>query len=309
MSGNMRSASAVFLLAFAILSVSGRATAQAGLTANEIADKSVAASGGQREWRAIRTMVMTGKMEAGGNDRAALPTQSARPGRVMPAKRPAEQVRLPFVMKMARPRKTRLEIEFRGQKAVQVFDGSNGWKLRPYLNRNDVEPYTAQELKTVSRQTDLDGPLVDYAAKGETVQLIGTEKVEGRNTYKLKLTPRSGEAVTLWIDSATFLVTKQEGAPRLFDGTYHPVEVYYRDYRVLGPLKIPYEIETRLLNAAPAPGSGTAQTVTEKILIDKVDVNEKLDDALFTKAQLVAVAGAQQPRNTATPVPAKLQVH
>jgi len=66
---------------------------------------------------------------------------------------------------MKRPGKSRVEIEFAGKTAVQVYDGTNGWKLRPYLNRNDVEPFTAEEAKSEAGKT-LDGPLVDYAAKG-----------------------------------------------------------------------------------------------------------------------------------------------
>jgi len=61
-------------------------------------------------------------------------------------------------------------------------------KLRPFLNRREVEAYTADEMKVASMQADLDGPLVDYAAKGTKVELAGMEKVEDRDTYKLTLT-------------------------------------------------------------------------------------------------------------------------
>jgi hypothetical protein len=60
-------------------------------------------------------------------------------------------------------RKTRLEIEFANDKAVQVYDGANGWKLRPFLGRRVVEPLSADEMKATSMESDLDGPLVDYS--------------------------------------------------------------------------------------------------------------------------------------------------
>jgi hypothetical protein len=63
----------------------------------------------------------------------------------------------------------RLEIEFHGQTAIQIYDGVQGWKLRPYLNRHEVERFTAEELKTASTQADLDGLLINYAAKGSKV--------------------------------------------------------------------------------------------------------------------------------------------
>ncbi len=116
----------------------------------------------------------------------------------------------------------------------------SGWKLRPFLNRRVVEPYTADEMKLASMQADLDGPLVDYAAKGTRIELDGMEKVEDRDTYKLKLTMKSGQAIHVWIDAQTFLEAKIEGQPRRLDGTDHPVEVYFRDYRTVNGLQIPF---------------------------------------------------------------------
>lgn len=115
---------------------------------------------------------------------------------------------------MKRARKSRLEIDFRGETAVQVFDGKHGWKLRPFLNRHEVESFTADAMKPVTLQSDLDGPLVDYSAKGTKVELEGTEKVEGQDAYRLKLTFKTGESRHVWIDANTFLEIKIEGARR-----------------------------------------------------------------------------------------------
>src|SRR5260370_16165564 len=112
--------------------------------------------------------------------------------------RPVSETQLPFVMELKRPRKQRIELVFKGQTAIQVFDGANGWKLRPFLNRREVEPYTEEEMKASSSQADLDGFLVDYAVKGTQIELVGTEKVENRDTYKLKLTPQNGKPIHVW---------------------------------------------------------------------------------------------------------------
>ncbi len=168
-----------------------------------------------------------------------------------------------------------------------MYDGANGWKLRPYLNRLDVEPYTDQELKLASTQADLDGPLVDYVAKGSHVELAGMENVNDRSNYKLKVTTKSGQVQHIWIDAETFLETKVEGQPRRLDGRVHPVEVYYRDYRTVSGLQIPFVLETHVL---PVEDAGKAikgpSYPPESILIDKVTVNPKLDASLFTKPQI-----------------------
>ncbi len=199
-------------------------------------------------------------------------------------RRPAEEMQLPFLMEMERPRKVRVELQLKGQTAVQVYDGANGWKVRPFLNRAEVEPYSAEELKIAAHQEDLDGPLVDYAAKGSHVDLDGSEKVEGRDTYKLNVTEKNGHVFHIWIDAETFLETKVEGQPRRLDGTDHPVEIYYRDYRIVDGLKIPFVMETRVLPVGRnALNLKDTPVPPEKIAIDKIVVNPKLDDKLFSK--------------------------
>jgi hypothetical protein len=263
------------------------------LSAAEIASKNVAARGGLQAWRAVQTMSMAGKLGAGGNQRGTIPVPSPIAGKVISRKtfptRPTQEVELPFVMDLKRTRKTRLELQFNGQTAIQVYDGASGWKLRPYLNRRVVEPFTEEEIKIASLQQDLDGPLVDYAAKGTKVELVGTEKVEDRDTYKLKLTMRSGQTTHIWIDAQTFLETKMEGQPRRLDGIYHPVEIYYRNYRPVSGLQVPFVLETKVLPVAQTvKGMREPDVPVEKIIVEKVEVNPKLDESLFTKPQIAA---------------------
>jgi len=61
-----------------------------------------------------------------------------------------------------------------------------------------VEPFSADEMKATSMESDLDGPLVDYSTKGTRVDLEGLEKVEGHDAYKLKLTMKGGQVRHLW---------------------------------------------------------------------------------------------------------------
>ena len=121
--------------------------------------------------------------------------------------------------------------------------------------------------------------------------MVGTEKVENRDTYKVKLTTSAGELLHVWIDTQTFLEAKIEGQPRRLDGTYHPVEIYYRDYRPVNGIQIPFVLETRVLPVAKtATGLRDTPVPPEKIVIDQVMVNPKLDAAEFTKSGIEAAA-------------------
>ena len=177
---------------------------------------------------------------------------------------------------MKRPNRSRLEIQFAGKTAVQVYDGANGWKVRPFLNRNDVEPFTADEARSEAARTDMDGLLIDYAAKGSKVEFVGTEPVAGQNAYKLKVTTRSGEAREVWVDGKSFLDVKVEGTARRMDGRVHRVYVYQHDFKAVQGVVMPYVLETAV--------EGYPQT--HRMVIETISVNKTLADARFSKPEL-----------------------
>ncbi len=277
-------------MALTVVGVAETATTHPALSAEEVVKKNVAARGGLQAWRAVQTLEMSGKMQAGGNNRPVLPLPGTAASKHVAPPRATEQTELPFTLELKRPLKMRLELQFAGKTALQVYDGANGWKLRPYLNRLEVEPYTQEETKIALSQSELDGPLVDYQAKGTKIEYAGIEKVEGRDTYKLKMTFKSGEQKAIWIDADTFLDAKLEGTQRRLDGVLRPVFVFYRDFRNVNGLKVPYVLDTRVEVTHP---KGPTTEISEQITLSDVKVNPKLEDALFTKPTVKAGDVAQ----------------
>ena len=246
----------------------------------------VTARGGLEAWRAVKTMTMSGQMDAGkvrSDDaiRAAMaPRLAGGASRTAFSARPKNKdqqgkaVQLPFVMEMERPRKMRLELVFQGQTAIQVYDGSQGWKLRPFLNRHEVESFTSDELRLAAEQQDLDGPLIDYDRKGSRVELEGTEPVEGRDAYKLKVTLTNGQVRHVWVDKESYLDVKIDGTRKL-DGKLRPTSTYLRDYQSVNGLMIPFVMETSVEGV-----SGS-----HRIVAEKVAVNDPIDATRFGKPQ------------------------
>jgi outer membrane lipoprotein-sorting protein len=258
------------------------------LSAAQIVDKHVAARGGAQAWKAVQSMQFSGKIDAGHGDTLARAMSMVNANRKATGKgtnaqiraanegtEPAKEIQLPYTLVLKRPNLMRMEVVFDGKTAVQVFDGKQGWKLRPFLNRSDAEPFTADEMKTESERGDLDGPLVDYAAKGTKVELEGTDMVEGQPAYRLKATPRKGAVKHVWIDGKSFLDVKTEGFPKRLDGKMHPVYVYQRDFRNVQGVIIPFVMETAV----------EGYTETHKLEIEKAAVNPKLDETAFSKPQ------------------------
>jgi outer membrane lipoprotein-sorting protein len=251
------------LMPFVAAATAAPSGAPPSLNVAQIVDKNVAARGGLTAWHSVQTLTMEGTLDAGGKENHALP----------------------FVMKLKRAHRSRLEITFKDQTSVQVYDGAKGWKVRPFLSRNEVEPFSAAEASSAATTDELDGPLIDYAVKGIHVALVGTEPIEGHPCYKLKLTPRSGQERNLWIDAGSFLELKVDGEPRMLDGKMHKVAIYYRDYKTERGLVTPRVLETAV--------DGVKET--RKVRVSRVAVNEALNDSLFEKPQLTA-AGTLNPK-------------
>jgi len=235
-------------------------TAATEVTAEQVVEKNAAARGGAEAWSKIQTMVWVGHMESA---HAPVPIMT-------------------FVMDQKRPNKTRFEIDAMGQKTVRVFDGAHGWKVQP--NRAggpDTKPYTPQEVTFAFRAQLIDGPLIDYRAKGNVVALEGIDEVEGRKAFRLKVQLASGETDHVWIDAQTFLDIKYERPSYGPPGTPSTVTIFYRGYKTVEGLQIPAVIETP---------SAAGQT-PDRMVIEKVALNPPLADRVFTQP------GAKSPRS------------
>jgi hypothetical protein len=253
------------------------------LSVEEIVTRNVAARGGADAWQRVRALQLEGRLDAG-RQRVDGGNIGATRGDAKIAKRrevallahPAPEpkvIQLPFRLELQRPHQMRLEIPFRNATAIQVFDGHDGWKVRPFLGRGEAEPYTADELRAASGEQELDGPLIGHAAKGIRVALDGTEMVDDRKAYRLKLTLADGQERRLWVDAENFLDLKMEGPPRRFDGRLRPVVTRFKDYRTVQGVQVAHLLETSV--------QGTRQV--ERVLVDKVQVNPALDARRFAK--------------------------
>lgn len=239
-----------------------QAAAASHLSAAQIVDRNVAARGGLQAWHTVSAMTMSGQIEAGGT----------------------KNTKLPFTTTLKRPHKSRFEVRFNEQAAYQVYDGAQGWKVRPFLGRDEVEPYTPAEAKSAAVSAELDGPLIDYASKGSRVEALGMEQVEGHRAYVLKLTTKDNVSRRIWIDASSFLELKIDGEPRKLDGKIHDVAIFYRDYRKESGLVVPHTLETVV----------TGGKQPHKLTIEHVTVNPPTADTLFAKPQL-AMAMAKTP--------------
>ena len=252
---------AALALAGALLGLSVPTTALAAKSGAEpdlalILEKSAAARGGLEAWRKVRTMVWTGHVE----------------------RADASGPRLPFMFQQKRPNLTRFEIATDRDTSVRVFDGRQGWKLRPGASgRPALQPYSEAEVRAARDALVIDGPLLDAVTKGVQVTLDGVDEVEGRKAYRLGAKLRSGTMQRVWIDAESFLEVKYDRPARDAAGRHTTVAVYLRNYQAYEGLKIPFTIETG------APGGGA---IADRLVIDRIAINVNLADGMFARPGL-----------------------
>lgn len=221
------------------------------LSAEQIVARNAAARGGLEAWRKLQTMLWMGHIES---VHATVPSMQ-------------------FTLAQQRPNRVHFEINALGEKTVRVFDGSEGWKLRPGHGRPEVQPYSSQELQFEQEGPGIDGVLIDSAAKGSSVEVQGVDEIDKRDAYHLVVHTASGETQHVWVDAKTFLETRYDRPARAAGGASRTVSVVYRDYKATEGLQIPSVIET---------GVGSSNT-PDKMVIEKVLLNPPLDALTFSE--------------------------
>jgi hypothetical protein len=233
-----------FLIAASALAFASLAPAQ---TVDEILAKNFDAKGGLAKIRAVQAMRVTGKITLG-------------PGMEAPA-----------VIEQMRGDKVRMDITFQGMVLTPMaLDGATGWKLMPIQGNPNPESLSPEEMKDALEQADIDGFLVDYKTKGHAIEFLGKEKVEGTDAYKLKVTLKSGDVRTVYIDTDSDLEIKIESKSTR-RGAEIEGDTNLGDYKEVDGLIFAHSVDS---GQKGAPGR-------QVITITRIEVNPKLDPARF----------------------------
>lgn len=246
----------VWILAAALLFAMSAAAAD--LTVDQILAKNAEAKGGVEKLRALKSVRFTGKMSLGGGMEA------------------------PIIMTKKRPESMRLEFTVQGLTGVQAYNGTTGWMVMPFMGKKEPEEMSADMLKDVKDQADFDGPFIDYAKKGYTIDLVGKEDIEGTPAYKLKMV-KDGNETLVWIDADSFLDIKTAGK-RKIQGQEIESETTIGNYQEFGGLLFPMQIEMK------PKGAPAGQTIT----IEKVELNPELADDQFAMPKVAKPEAAKQ---------------
>jgi hypothetical protein len=178
-----------------------------------------------------------------------------------------------------RPNRMRMEIGLPGGTLVRLFDGTTGWASDTSPGHSQLLPMSAVELAQARRDADMDGPLVDSAAKGIRISLAGQGQLEGRPTEDLELVFPDGTVERYHLDPRTHEPVGWSETDVREGKTEERVSVVRATKRMDG-LLFPTSIEQ----------SANAQRPAQQILIERIELNPLLDDARFRPPTLGGAA-------------------
>ena len=217
-------------------------------TAEELVSKNMEAKGGIEKIKAAKTRLTTGKVKIG-RRRAAVAV---------------------FKQMNMRPNLVRNNVTLQGMTAVQAYDGSAGWQTQPFRGRKDPELMGEDTLRDLLLAADFDGPLVDYAAKGNTVEYLGHAEVDGDDALRLKVTLNNGDIIYYYLDPDTYLEIRKE-IQQFIRGSVRERVVDLGSYKAVDGVMYPFSI-------SEGPRNNPAAQATT---IDKIEVNVPLQESDF----------------------------
>jgi hypothetical protein len=215
-------------------------------TADELVNKNIQAKGGLDKIKAAKTRMAVGKVK-GARGRVAV-----------------------FKQMNLRPDLVRQDLSIQGMTAVQAYDGSVGWQTQPFRGRKDPELMGEDTLRDLLLAADFDGPLVDYAEKGNKIEYLGHDEVDGDDALRLKVTLKNGDILYYYLDPDTYLEIRKE-IQQFVRGSVRERVVDLGSYKPVDGVMYPFSI------SEGSKSNPDAQVIS----LEKIEANVALRDSDF----------------------------
>jgi hypothetical protein len=185
---------------------------------------------------------------------------------------------LTFRLLAERPNRLRMETRSGSRRIVQATDGvSAPWQLDPDAKPGRVTQLEGEEAREFASDAEFDDPLVDYAARGYSIDYAGETQVGDRRAIKLLVTRRLVDSFQLMVDAETYFIL-QKVSVRVRQGRQVKMEITYDDHRPVAGIIIPHRYLTY------ADGRLLHETILES-----VEANAPVPPDSFTAPILITV--------------------
>ena len=209
-------------------------------TADDVIDKYISALGGKEKLSTLNSARLQGNINIQGTDVSLTITKLNNVG-------------------------IRTDIEVMGTSNYQIVTAAKGVSFMPVQGMSAPTDMTDDQFKPSQTQLDIQSPLLNYKDKGNAVELLGTEKIDGEDNYKLKVTFKNGVISNYFIGSKNSRLNKSTGK-RMINGEEMEIETTFSNYK------------------QNADGFWFAYTVVStqgETNYDKIETNIKVDETIF----------------------------
>lgn len=215
-------------------------------TAEDIIAKHIKATGGDH-WKTVNTVKMEANITA---DAAA-------------------GMAIGWTMIAVRDKAARMDVSVMGMTQTSVVNGDKGWSTNPFMGKTDPEPMTADQVKSMTSMTDIDGSVIGYKDKGYTVEYVGTEDVDGTEAFKIKINKGDKKVEYTFYDPETYYEIKNIQVEEV-DGKEVETATVYSNFKTQDNIVFPFTMQ----QANPMMGNST-------ITLTSLTLNPTVEDKIF----------------------------
>ena len=222
-------------------------------TVDEIIDNYFENTGGVENWEKIEGVKMNAKVNQGGME-------------------------IPIEIVQLKSGKMMTTINFQGQSIKQgVFDGEVLWSTNFMTQKAEKSDEESTNM-VKNEMNQFPDPFLNYKEKGFTAELVGTETVDGSETFKIKLTTTpniiEGKEVPsiayYFFDNENFVPIQVQEEIKVGPGKGMVSEMKLSDYQEAGGIYMPFSMTQGVKGQPGAP-----------INMDKIEINPTIDDSEF----------------------------
>lgn len=176
---------------------------------------------------------------------------------------------MPFKIYKMQPDKYKLEFDIQDITAYQVYDGETAWMTTPWTGNVKPQLMPADAAKDIKVKADYDGVLYHWKEKEHSAELIGKEKFNDLELYKIKITLKDSNVVFYYIDNKEFALQKSI-ITRISRGREIEITTLYSDYRFVDDIKFAFKNENLI-----------GDQIYSTVEFDTIEINKPIDEKIF----------------------------
>jgi CubicO group peptidase (beta-lactamase class C family) len=211
---------------------------------NELIEKNIDARGGYEKLKAIKSLKITAKYVQRGRE-------------------------TPLTLTIKRPNFIHAEVLFPASPMICGYDGKTAWWFNQ-AQLSEPQTPTAEEALIFTRYADFGDLFVDHEQKGQKIEYIGIEDLDGQKAHKLKITSQSGIIRYVYLDAENFLMVKESYKSK--NEKDFGMEVIFKDFRPIDGVMFPFYHDI----------------TGEQTIIERIETNADIYDSIFKMPQKTA---------------------